>query len=365
MGLEDEIRNAAREIYTDGYDMSLGEIVSLYRDSELIINPAYQRLFRWDETRKTRFIESLLLGIPVPSIFVFQNADGTWELVDGLQRLSTVLEFMGLLKGPSGSVSPASTLEATTLLPSLSGKVWDENSENSIGRAQQISLKRARMRVEILKKESDPQVKYELFQRLNTGGIELSDQEVRSSIMLMVSPSFYQFMESASNNSDLIETTAITDKAVREGRHSELILRLLAYKFAPYSGKLDVNEYLDESMLKLMSDGIPDEAKVKEDLQNTFSILNRCMGSRSFKKFDGEDFLGSFSIAAFESIAFGIFFNVDKWSNIDQSDLCEKLSDKIKLLWQHDTFILNSGAGVRGTTRITNLLPFATEYFVP
>ena len=69
--LEEQLHNARHEVVTDGYEMSIGEIVSLYKDRELVIDPAFQRLFRWDEGRKTSFLESLLLGIPIPPLFVF------------------------------------------------------------------------------------------------------------------------------------------------------------------------------------------------------------------------------------------------------------------------------------------------------
>jgi uncharacterized protein with ParB-like and HNH nuclease domain len=97
--LDEQIAKARKEIAADGYEMSVGELLNLYRDNELIIHPDYQRLFRWSELQKTRFIESLLLGIPVPPIFVFQTQKGAWELIDGLQRLSTIFEFVGVLKG--------------------------------------------------------------------------------------------------------------------------------------------------------------------------------------------------------------------------------------------------------------------------
>ena len=99
MALSDEIETARTEIVSDGYEMSVGEILNLYRDNEITINPEYQRLFRWDESSKTRFIESLLLGIPIPPIFVFQEENGVWELIDGLQRLSTIFQFAGILRG--------------------------------------------------------------------------------------------------------------------------------------------------------------------------------------------------------------------------------------------------------------------------
>jgi uncharacterized protein with ParB-like and HNH nuclease domain len=70
----------------------------LYKNSELIIRPQYQRLFRWSEVQKTSLIESILLSIPIPPIFVAEDKEGLWELVDGLQRVSTFLSFFGELK---------------------------------------------------------------------------------------------------------------------------------------------------------------------------------------------------------------------------------------------------------------------------
>lgn len=72
---------------TDAYQMSIGEIVNMYSEKEITIDPEFQRLFRWDIGQKSKLIESLLLGIPLPSIFVFENEEGGWELIDGLQRI--------------------------------------------------------------------------------------------------------------------------------------------------------------------------------------------------------------------------------------------------------------------------------------
>ena len=134
MSLEDEIATASKKVVKDGYDMSIGELMSLYRDRELIINPKYQRYFRWDISQKTKFIESLLLGIPIPPIFIYTTSGRKWELVDGLQRMSTIFEFAGILRDPSDpeekKVLPPSELEGTTLLPSLLNKRWESISES-------------------------------------------------------------------------------------------------------------------------------------------------------------------------------------------------------------------------------------------
>ncbi|WP_162885997.1 DUF262 domain-containing protein, partial [Pseudomonas syringae] len=95
--LEKQINDARRTISTDGYPMSIGELTSLYKDGELIIRPEFQRFFRWSESQKSTLIESILLGIPIPSIFVAQTESGKWELIDGLQRVSTILQVQGEL----------------------------------------------------------------------------------------------------------------------------------------------------------------------------------------------------------------------------------------------------------------------------
>src|SRR5688572_24146371 len=96
--LQAEIDSRRKEIKTDSYPMSIGELANLYKDHELDIHPEFQRFFRWSDFQKSRWIESVLLGIPLPSIFVAQREDGVWDVVDGLQRLSTLFQFMGLLR---------------------------------------------------------------------------------------------------------------------------------------------------------------------------------------------------------------------------------------------------------------------------
>ena len=117
--LNDEIVDAQRLVKTDAYQMSIGEVVNMYRDAELVINPDFQRLYRWEASQKSKLIESILLGIPLPPIFVFEREGAEWELIDGLQRLSTILEFMGKIRTPHGALGPPSILEATKYLPSL------------------------------------------------------------------------------------------------------------------------------------------------------------------------------------------------------------------------------------------------------
>lgn len=104
MSLQDEISARASQIYRESYQMSIGELINLYKDEELDIHPEFQRVFRWTEYQKTKLIESIMLNIPIPPIFVSQNEDGVWDVIDGVQRLSTIFEFIGIFKDEDGKL---------------------------------------------------------------------------------------------------------------------------------------------------------------------------------------------------------------------------------------------------------------------
>lgn len=117
MKLKEEIAAKRKDIIVDGYPMSIGEVANLYRDGEINIHPEFQRFFRWDDEQKTRLIESILLGIPIPPIFVSQRIDGTWEVIDGQQRLSTIFQFMQILKKKTAPVMNRWCLKVQNFYP--------------------------------------------------------------------------------------------------------------------------------------------------------------------------------------------------------------------------------------------------------
>ncbi len=389
--LENEIRVARKKIVTDGYDMSVGEVMNLYRDRELTIDPVFQRLFRWDLTRKSRFIESLLLGIPIPPIFVYQDPDGVWELVDGLQRLSTILEFVGELRVSKSSEDDEdeasgggeaqfdddededdgvekykrpSVLCGTKLLPSLEGKKWDlQERRHSIGLKNQIAIKRARLRIEILKAESDENAKFELFQRLNTGGSPLSEQEVRNCVAVMVNKKFYKWLVRAASFKPFITTTAQTQSAMEKQTSVELVLRIVAFRHVKYDGRQDVHEYLDNALLNLARNTEIDWDLEKEHFEATFTLLDSALADCAFKRWDGGSFKGQFLMSLFEVVGFGVSQNLKAIQELKNP--IEFLNDKARNVWSKETFKKHSGAGIRGTTRLTKLLTFAVEFFQP
>jgi uncharacterized protein with ParB-like and HNH nuclease domain len=257
--LQNEIDNKRQEIRPDNYSMSIGEWISIYQQGEVEIHPEFQRFFRWNDYQKTRLIESIILGLPIPPIFVSQREDGVWDVVDGLQRLSTIYQFVGILKNEAGETVQPLVLKATKYLPSFEGKIWEdkerpEESNVGLNSAQRLLIKRTKINVNILQKESDPSAKYELFQRLNTGGSIANPQEVRSCILVSLNPNLYKWMKRLSTNEDFQSCIALNEKALDEQYDIEILSRFLVLRtIDPINLKKlgDVDNFFTDGMTKI------------------------------------------------------------------------------------------------------------------
>ena len=368
MGLEQEISERRAEVRSDGYSMSIGELISIYRDGELDIHPEFQRFYRWSEEQKSRFVESILLGIPIPSIFVSQREDGVWDVIDGLQRLSTIFQLIGELENPDGEKYPMLTLKATKYLPSLEGKKWkDENPDMSIGGVNRLIIRRAKMDVKIILRESGESGKYEMFQRLNAGGARLSEQELRNAIMLMINPDAFRWVESLSQDDNFQSCITLSDRMMSERYDMELATRFLMLRTLPENELRrigDIGEFLTDEIVRFAQSSGYEDAKAIEDraFRDTFAYLARSLGDKSFKKYDAANgrHSGGFLISAFEPIALGVGFNCENYGSDDVSEAIAKESGK---LWSNPDFLKNSGMGVSASTRIPANVPLGRRIF--
>ncbi len=312
MELQQEIDKTRAEIRTDGYPISIGEWISIYEKGELDIHPEFQRFFRWSLRQKSRLIESLLLGIPIPQIFVAQRADGVWDVVDGLQRLSTVFQFVGILLDEKRQKLPPLTLEATPYLPSLGGRRWEDNDhpDQSLTSAQRLLIKRAKISVSIILKESDDMAKFELFQRLNTGGSMLSDQEVRNSILVMMNADFYRWLRQLSNDENFSACVALSDRAVEEQYDMELVLRFIVFRTmvpSSFANLGDLGEFLTDKAKALAQDKTFDFRKEETAFRETFGLLAEVLADDAFRRFDKKKdrFVGDFQSPPLKLLAWG------------------------------------------------------------
>jgi uncharacterized protein with ParB-like and HNH nuclease domain len=362
MNIQEEVKAKTKEFRKDSYPMSIGEIINLYNNNEIIINPEFQRYFRWSTQQKSRFIESILLGIPTPSIFVYQREDGVWELVDGLQRISTILEFVGSLKDEDGLKKPLLVLEGTKVLPSLAGVTWEgsENPNNNLPGSLKLDFKRAKIQIEIIQKESDVNAKFEVFERLNTGGSFLSYQEVRNCLLIMINKNIHSWLSRLADNEDFKNCISISERLIEERYDMELALRYLACSHFDLKTK-DVNEYLTDSLMDISKNDNFDLENEKQKFCKLFLLLNKATGEGTFKKFDGTKFKGQFLESAYEAITVGLGANIDDYSDTP-SDI-ENLKSKIQEIWSNNNFTNYSGSGSNARGRIPKMIQFGKEHF--
>ncbi len=359
--LKKEIEDRKKEYKTDSYSMSIGELTNLYRDEEIVINPDFQRFFRWDIFQKTSLIESILLGIPIPPIFVYQTEEGNWELVDGLQRVSTLLEFMGILrKGEEGKLYSPSILIATEQLQNLEGVTW-----KSLSQEIRLEIKRARITVEIIKKESDKDAKFEVFQRLNANGSRLSEQEIRNSLLVMLNRELFVWVKELAENMDFQSCISIPERLEQEQYYMELVLRyLVLLHFETNPKELNsINEFITQK-IKLIAKNQSstfDFKKDKERFEKTFREL-RTFGKNAFKRYDESKgkYVGGFLESVYDPIVVGIAYNIHDYNTEEDKKV---LKEKVKNIWKEDVFLANRKPDTSASSRLPKLIPFAKKYF--
>ena len=372
MDIAGEIENAKRSVSTDAYQMSFGEVVNLYQDNDLIINPEFQRLFRWSNAQKSRLIESIFLGIPIPPIFVYELPEGKWELVDGLQRISTVLEFIGVLRdGESDEVLPPSVLSSTHYLPSLNNVVWERNEsirdcpldlQSEIGKVLQLAIRRSRIGVEILKRPSDAHTKYDLFQRLNSGGSIANAQELRNCVAVMTDSILFRRLREVADHPSFVEIIQSTEEQKKRQRNIEYLMRFLAYRYVPYDGKMDVEEYVTSAMIDIAERKIFTPA-AEANFNETFNLLRSALGADALKRFSDGRFSGRVGLTALETVAVGVSFNLGQIKNEREPE--KFVGEKVRALWSVEDVANFSRAGVTGTQRIQKSVPFGKAWFRP
>lgn len=348
-----ELETRRSEIKTDNYPMSIGEAINLYKDKEIILNPAFQRLFRWSNDQKSKFIESILLGIPIPEIFVAQGKDGKWTIVDGVQRISTILQLLGELP----NCEPLKLTEQK-YLPSLKDLTWEQIPED-IHRI----FKRSKLAFNIILTENDVMAQYELFQRLNTGGLHLEDQEIRNCLIIMLNKDFYEQLNILKEYPQFINTLQLSDRKIQEEYHMELILRyfIAVYREVNYQNYnisgIHLREFIDKETVELINDATFNLETATEEFKSVFNYINDLLGENAFKPYDKEreKFSGQFSNAIYEAISTGIAVNYKKLIKMKRDDVIAL----VKAIQSDDKFIEFTKHGVRSPIRFKNLTEFS------
>ncbi|HAS8484303.1 TPA: DUF262 domain-containing protein, partial [Vibrio vulnificus] len=270
----------------------LTPVVSLIFDrlsfGEIELQPDFQRKDRvWPEPRKSKLIESILMGLPLPVFYFAERPNGDWIIVDGLQRITTIYDFM------RGEFS----LNGLEVLDALNGK-----SFSGLERAEQRKIREYPLTAHLIDMATDKDnIIVELFHRINTYGVKLSEQEIRSALNQGTSVKFLRYLASTP------EFKSVTQGKIKPDRQKDMELCLSALSFMlngykkfdnqynkylsdamegmnAHDIKLDDESLLDEGMSKLSAEHSPVYSLIADKFKNGLKIAEDVFGDYAFKK---------------------------------------------------------------------------------
>lgn len=239
-GLEEQLSKEREKVDVSAVSFSVRELVRMYESSELTIAPSYQRKYRWTQPVASRFIESVFMGLPIPPIFVATNDDFQWEVVDGLQRISTLILYL--------SNDPESRDRVRNSGPLKLSELETLSQLNSYGYSElppsiQRYFARQPLQVVALTDKADKSVRFDLFERLNSGAISLTPQEVRTAVYR---GEFIEFLEHLASDKNFKTLLKLQQANQNDGTASEQVLKFFAYKNDQKNFKGNVTDFLND-----------------------------------------------------------------------------------------------------------------------
>ncbi len=345
------IDDQIKRIHTNSLDISFNELLDMFKQKELNIRPEFQRLFLWSTGAQSRFIESLLLEMPVPPIYVLEEDDGKYVLIDGLQRISSYLHLRGELEAdhldPKIKLGDKLTLSECDVVPALNGMTFD-----SLSTALQIRLKRAFVRVEVVRKGSDTNLKYHMFKRLNVGGTLLSEQQIRNCTVRLLDSKFADFVVNLSEFEPFKRCIGIiTDEQQLSAFDQELVLRFFAIKNSIGTFRHDVSDFLTTYMEAVTRGQIAfDYNQQRKDFEEVFSLLAETLGDRVFGQVElkTKQIRRGFSVYHFEGVVGGMSAVMDLLRPSD-ADWRVQFKTAIENVKTNDQFLAVTTGGGRNS----------------
>lgn len=285
--IEKTFESAQDRLVLQSSDMSLETVASMYAKGAIDASPSYQRRERWHPEKQSALIESFLLNIPIPPIFLAEESFGRYSIIDGKQRVTAIAKFMqnDLL------------LEGLEEFQSINGAKFSDLPA-SLRNALQI---RPWVRVVTLLRQSDPELKYEVFERLNTGGEALCPQEIRNSafrgplndtlIKLSSNPFFRKQLKIKEN----------TEPAYLQMLDVEYVLRFLMLKteWRNFSG--DFRKSMDHFMMKHRAAPKRSLDAFSKDFNEAIARCEALWGENCFKRFASNEFRNQFMTGIYDA----------------------------------------------------------------
>lgn len=268
-----EVPADKRKIYTELGDPEVDSLYGKQKRGKLIVQPDFQRQFVWDTTKASRLIESALLGIPIPVIYLSQEPDNKEYVIDGQQRLTSFFSFMDG-KFPDGVDFKLTGLK---VFQELNGKKYDALPDEL-----QDDIRYFKLRTITFKKDSDQNLKFEIFERLNTGSVALNDQELRNCIYR---GQYNVLLRELSQDSDFTYLLGLK-KPDKRMKDIELVLRFAAFYHSTYLNyKPPMKNFLNAEAEKYQNISKEDAQQVKAAFKNACQVIRSMLSRNAFKRF--------------------------------------------------------------------------------
>ena len=271
-----------------GTDWTTETIVSQLKRGNIKLNPRFQRRDAWKRDRKSRFIESLIVGLPIPQIVLAESKDerGKFIVLDGKQRLLSILQFWGLGQGENNAYA----LSALTLRSDLKQKRFKDLSTDPALESDYNALFNQPIRTVVIRNWKDSDFLHTVFLRLNTGSVKLSPQELRQALLPGVFSDYID--ETAAKSPGLRRLLGLTEADPRM-RDIEILARFLAFRFFAdtYPGRM--KKFLDRSFAAFNSNWHELKPKVDAavaDFEAGVEALVRVFGDDVARKPDSNQF---------------------------------------------------------------------------
>lgn len=268
---------------------------------DLILDPIFQRRPVSDLARCSRLIESVVLEVPLPVFYLAERKDGTEEVIDGQQRLRAFFNYL----------DNTYTLSGLKALPQLNGKYFRD-----LDKPTQKLILGYSIRTVTFKKGSDENLRFEIFERLNTGAMPLNDQELRNCIYR---GKYNELLIELSSDPDYMAIMGLKAPEKRM-KYVEYVLRFAAFYHATYlKYRPSVARFLNEDMKKHQNITDEDATKLRKAFKNSVTLIRSMLGSNAFHRYyrgDDENNNGywepkQFNASLFDILTWG-FTNYDK-----------------------------------------------------
>lgn len=250
---EEQIRTLRKEIDYNTRDYSIDFLIQQFRDDEFYIPDEYQRQYIWNDADKNRFVESILLGLPIPLMFFSDTEDGRCEIIDGAQRTQAMEEFM------SGDL----ILSDLKKLTSLNGF-----SYNDIPAYFRKKFDKTNMRIIVLSDDTSLEIRQEIFNRINTTGREANASEIRRGSFR---GPFMDFLMDCTKNQLFISVCPISETMAKRYEQLELVIRFFAFldHYQDFTHRVD--SFLDE-YIENTKDSF-DQSKMKSEFDSMLRFV--------------------------------------------------------------------------------------------